>query len=54
MHKKAIGVVPRKARTVDTMCSTYCSSLVIRTMRSDGCSGLHRNPDRNEEIPRYN
>ena len=53
MHKKAIGVVPRNVRTVADVCNTYCSSLVIRNMRSDSCSGLPRNPDQREEIPRY-
>jgi len=53
MHKKAIGLVPRKARTVDDVCSTYCSSLVIRNMWSDGCSGLPRNQDQRGENPQH-
>jgi hypothetical protein len=53
MHKKAIGLVLRKARTVDTVCNTYCSSLIIRNMWSDGCSKLPRNQDQREKNPQH-
>jgi len=50
MLKKAIGVVPRNSRTVDTVCSTYCNSLVVWIMRTDGCSELPRNADQKRKL----